>query len=57
MALRALPPGGSIGVAELRRVIANGAEAPEADEVRELIAALEEHGLLVVHRGRVRLPE
>ena len=56
-ALRALPAGGSIGVAELRRVIANGAEAPEADEVRELIAALEEHGLLVVHRGRVRLPE
>lgn len=56
-ALRALPPGKSIPVAELRRVIANGAEAaPSFDEVRALLAALEGHGLVAAGGDHVALP-
>jgi A/G-specific adenine glycosylase len=56
-ALRGLPPRASLAVARLPGLIANGDPALSVDEVRELVAALEQHGLVVVIRGRVALPD
>ncbi len=56
-ALRGLPPGASLAVAKLPGLIANGHRALSVDEVRELVSALEQHGLVVVNRGRVALPD
>ena len=55
-ALRALPAGESIRLAELRRLLANGTAALATDDMRALVAALERHGLVAVTRGRVALP-
>lgn len=56
-ALRGLAPGASLAVARLPGLIANGDPALSVDEVRELVAALEQHGLVMVARGRVALPD
>jgi len=56
-ALRALPVDGSISISVLRTRIANNGSGPTVAEVRELVAALERHGLARVSRGRVSLPE
>jgi A/G-specific adenine glycosylase len=56
-ALRTLPPGHAVGMAELRRGLANGRPAPSQSELQELIAALEQHGLVRLKRGRVALPD
>ena len=55
--LRALPRGGSLAVARLPGLIANGQAALSLEEVRRLVEALEGHGLVEVDRERVRLPE
>ncbi len=56
-ALRELAPGEGVTLEALRRRIANGAGAPAAEDVRAWVRALEQAGLCVMTRGRVRLPE
>jgi A/G-specific adenine glycosylase len=56
-ALCALSPGGSIAIEELPSIIADGHMAPSVAETRELVSALERHGLAVARRGRVSLPD
>ena len=56
-ALRALPAGDAMGLAQLRRTIASGDDPLPPEEVRTLVEALQAHGLAVLRRGRVALPE
>jgi A/G-specific adenine glycosylase len=56
-ALRGLRPGDSIAMRSLRMVIANGHAPPSLGEMRTLVLALERHGLAVMRRGRVSLPD
>jgi A/G-specific adenine glycosylase len=55
--LRGLPAGGSVRVAALRGLIADGRRPLAAQEVRALVAALVSADLAVVRRGRLSLPE
>lgn len=55
--LRGLPPGGSVPLRALPRLIADGRPAPSAGETRELVRALERAGLAVVRGRGVALPE
>ena len=55
--LRQLPPGTTVRIDELPRLIANGRAAPSAAATRELVAALERAGLATVRDGAASLPE
>ncbi len=55
--LRDLPPGATVRIDELPRLIANGRAAPSAAVTRELVAALERAGLATVRAGAASLPE
>jgi len=55
--LRGLPPGGSVPLRVLPRLIADGRPALSAGETRELVRALERAGLAVVRGRGVALPE
>ncbi|HYM16130.1 MAG TPA: A/G-specific adenine glycosylase [Dehalococcoidia bacterium] len=55
--LRALPPGGSVPVRSLPRRIERDGRVLAPAETWALVAALERAGLVVLHRGRVALPE
>jgi A/G-specific adenine glycosylase len=54
--LRELPPGESIPVRRIPKLIANSHAAPSQPEVAELLAQLERQGLAIVVRGRAALP-
>jgi A/G-specific adenine glycosylase len=54
--LRELPPGESISVRRIPKLIANSHAAPSQPEVAGLLAQLERQGLAVVVRGRAALP-
>lgn len=56
-ALRALPPGGSLPVAEVGQQIAGGGAGVAADELSDMLTRLERDGLAVVRGGEVALPE
>jgi A/G-specific adenine glycosylase len=55
--LRALPEGGSLPLARLPALVANGAAPLTPERARELALALQRDGLAVVRRGRIALPE
>jgi A/G-specific adenine glycosylase len=55
--LRALPPGESIALRSLPKLLANGAATPAAAVVRELATALERESLAVISHGRIALPD
>jgi A/G-specific adenine glycosylase len=55
--LCSLPPGGSIALRSLPRLIVNGATPPDTTAIRELCEALQREGLVEIARGRVALPE
>ncbi len=54
--LRDLPPGASIALSSLPRLLRNGHGQPGSPEVRDLASALERDGLAVIARGRIALP-
>lgn len=54
--LRDLPPGASIALSSLPRMLRNGHGEPAGPEVRHLASALERDGLAVIARGRIALP-
>jgi A/G-specific adenine glycosylase len=56
-ALRALPPGATLPLADLAPLLANGDGSPGPEEVRVLVAALERQGLAAVRDGMISLPE
>ena len=56
-ALRELPPGATMRIADLPTRVVNGATPPSPDQIAEYVAALERHGLLVVRGKRVSLPD
>jgi len=55
--LRALPPGESVALRRLPKLLADGEGAPSDDEVRAWAQALERQGLVVARGGRISLPE
>jgi A/G-specific adenine glycosylase len=55
-ALRQLPPGDSIALRSLPKLLANGAAAPDLATLRDLCAALERDGLVQITRDRIALP-
>jgi A/G-specific adenine glycosylase len=55
--LRALPPGESITLAELRTTLSREGDPPPPDELTTLVRALASHGLLEVRGKRIALPE
>lgn len=55
--LRSLPPGESLPLRRLPRLLANGAGSPDAKVVDALTIALEREGLAEIRRGRIALPE
>jgi A/G-specific adenine glycosylase len=55
--LRALPPGESVALRRLPKLLADGAGAPSGDEARAWARALERQGLVVARGGRISLPE
>jgi A/G-specific adenine glycosylase len=55
--LRGLPPGATVPVGDLPRLIANGRAAPSPSATRELLEALERAGLAVIRDGAASLPE
>jgi len=56
-ALRALPAGHGLSIAELRARIACNGSGPDIAETRRLVDALGRDGLATVSRGRVSLPD
>ena len=55
--LRALPRGEALPLRLLPGMLTNGAAAVSEDEVRELLDTLVAHGLVVIRRSRVALPD
>ena len=55
--LRATAPGGSLSLSRLPALLRNGHGQPDQAAVRLLVERLQRDGLLVVRRGRVRLPD
>lgn len=55
--LRDLPPGETVRIDDLPRLIANGRAAPSPAATRELLHALERAGLAIVRDGAASLPE